>query len=109
MESIYNQLITQYVWQKQDIAEERFSVLENRLGTISRMQQGNIKMESTEERLRKMEYKVRGYTSSRKKKKEIKRHKLYSEEIKAENFPELKKTPRFRSRSPVNPKILPLI
>lgn len=71
------------------------------------MQQGNIKMDSTE-MLRKMEYKVRGYTSSRKK-KEIKRHKLYPKEITAENFPELKKTPRFRSRSPVNPKILYLI
>lgn len=42
----------QYVWQRLDIAKERFRVLENRLGIISRMQQGNIKMDSTAEMLR---------------------------------------------------------
>ena len=72
------------------------------------MQQENIKMETTEKKVKK-ENKVRGCNSSRKKKREIKRHKLYSEEITAENFPELKETPSFRSRSSVNPKILHLI
>lgn len=43
-----------------DTAEKRNSILENRSGTISRIQQGNTKMESTEAKLRKMEYKVRG-------------------------------------------------
>lgn len=42
----------QYVWQRLDIAKERFRVLENRLGIKSRMQQGNIKMDSTAEMLR---------------------------------------------------------
>lgn len=53
-----------------DTAEKRNSILENRSGTISRIQQGNTKMESTEAKLRKMEYKVRGNNTVPKRRRE---------------------------------------